>query len=515
MHLARSAARVGGGPGRVLLSAELLIAIALLVGAALGAVLGALVASGLARRAAAALAVQMRATDAAHAEAERATLLERCRAQAGEIEALRAQLAASVAGQRQGSDELARARESLVRIETELEQERAQAAEKLAFLETARTTLAAQFQALASEILEEKSQRFSAQHKSELDLLLKPLGEKLQSFEKKVEETYVNEAKERFSLAEEVRKLQAANLQISQEAVNLTRALKGEAKTRGNWGEVILERVLERSGLVKGREYETQVTLEGDAGRLRPDVVVRLPENKHIVIDSKVSLVAYDRYYAAPDEVAREAALAEHVASMRRHIDDLAAKNYQGRDTLNAPDFVAMFVPIEPAFYLAAQCDDALYLDAFEKRVVIVTPATLLAMLSTVSTLWRRELQTQNALEIAKRSGDLYDKFVGFVEALQEIGSRLASAQDAYERAVGRLSAGRGNLVRKVEELKRLGARAEKSLPADLLARAGAGGTEGATEGATEGGTEDGGDGSSEPVGEIARAPLPGASTRP
>lgn len=406
-------------------------------------------------------------------EIEMATYKERAQGRLTELEVLRTDLS-RVAQQR---DEfqlaLAQAREEGVRFQTELAREREQGQEKLALLQSARESLTVQFKSLANDILEEKGKRFSEQHRVELDLLLRPLGEKIQSFEKKVEDTYLTEAKERFSLAEEVRKLQTANLQISQEALNLTRALKGNSKTRGNWGEVILERVLERSGLLKGREYDTQVTLEG-ADRLRPDVVVRLPENKHIVIDSKVSLIAYDQYYSADDEVARERALAEHLLSMRRHIDDLAMKNYQGRSGLNTPDFVAMFVPIEPAYNLAAASDATLYLDAFDKKVVIVTPSTLWAMLSTVSTLWRRELQNRNALEIARRSGDLYDKFVNFVDALKEIGDKLEAARRAYDTALGRLSDGRGNLVRHAQDLKKLGAKAEKNLPSDLLARAGA-----------------------------------------
>ncbi len=435
-----------------------------------GLVTGALAVSLFSRRARLAEADRAARTARAEAMAAVATLEERSAAQGRAIEAQRCQLELRGTEEMKLRGELASAREALARLETELSKEREQATEKLAFLESARATLVTQFQALANEILEEKSQRFSVQHRSELDLLLKPLGEKLQAFEKTVQDTYVNEAKERFSLAEEVRKLQAANLQISQEAVNLTRALKGESKTRGNWGEVILERVLERSGLEKGREYETQFTLEGDGGaKLRPDVIVRLPDEKHIVIDSKVSLLAYDRYYSAEGDAERELALGEHIASMRSHIDALAEKNYQGRAALNTPDFVAMFVPIEPAFSLAAHGDATLYLDAFDKKVVIVTPATLLAMLSTVSTLWRRELQTQNVLEIARRSGELYDKFVLFVEALRDIGVKLGQAQESYDRALNRLSEGRGNLVRRVEDLKRLGARAEKSLPADLI----------------------------------------------
>jgi len=447
------------------------LAVAVLVLLA-GALLGAVVVHWLARRQEPENLRVARDAARSQAEIEIATFKERAQSRSIEVELLRGDLARINQLRDELQAELARAREESVRLQTELTRERQEGQEKLDLLQGARDSLVTQFKSLANDILEEKGKRFSEQHRVELDLLLRPLGDKIQSFEKKVEDTYLNEAKERFSLAEEVRKLQTANLQISQDALNLTRALKGESKTRGNWGEVILERVLERSGLLKGREYETQVTLEG-ADRVRPDVVVRLPDNKHIVIDSKVSLVAYDRYYSADDEIARERALAEHLASMRRHIDDLNAKNYQGRTGLNTPDFVAMFVPIEPAYNLAASSDATLYLDAFDKKVVIVTPSTLLAMLSTVSTLWRRELQNRNALEIARRSGELYDKFVNFVDALSEIGERLEAARRAYDTALGRLSEGRGNLVRHVQDLKKLGAKAEKSLPPDLLARAG------------------------------------------
>ena len=401
----------------------------------------------------------------AQGETERALLRERAQLAQQELGVLRVELESLRRA-------LGAAREQSVRLEAELNSERSAGAEKLALLGEAREALTAQFKTLANDILEEKGKRLSEQSRGELDLLLRPLGEKIVAFEKKVEETYVHEAKERHSLADEVRKLQAANLQISQEALNLTRALKGEAKTRGNWGEVILERVLERSGLARGSEYEVQMTLSEGGARVRPDVVVRLPEERHIVIDSKVSLVAYDRYFAAQDEAGRERALAELLVSMRDHVSELAGKNYQSNAGLDAPDFVAMFVPIEPAYNLAAGSDESLYLDAFEKRVVIVTPGTLLAMLSTVATLWRREKQSKNAQEIARRSGDLYDKFKGFVDSLTEIGAKIAAAQEAYETAARSLSTGRGNLVRRVEDLRALGARAEKELPVGLVEQA-------------------------------------------
>lgn len=441
------------------------VLIVFLCGLGLGAVLAAIAIRMLRRRAAHDEASAVRAA----ADIEIATLTERAAAAQREVAMLERRLEQTGLELDQARRELSTVRENNARLGSELDQERLQSREKLALLEQARDTLTNQFKALANDILEEKSKRFSQQNRDQLDLLLKPLGDKLQSFEKKVEDTYITEAKERFSLGEEVRKLQLLNLQIGQDALNLTRALKGDAKMRGNWGEVVLERILERSGLEKGREYETQFTVVGDEGKLRPDVLIRLPDDKHIVIDSKVSLVAYDRYYAAENDVDRDLALREHVISMRRHMDDLSSKNYQGRVGINAPDFVAMFVPIEPAFNLAAGHDDGLVLDAFDRKIVIVTPNTLLAMLSTVASLWKRELQTRNALEIARQSGDLFDKFVLFVESLKDIGARLDAARDAYDTAYKRLSEGHGNLVGRVQKLKKLGAKAEKSMPQDLL----------------------------------------------
>lgn len=441
------------------------VVIVFLCGLGLGAVLAAIAIRMLRRRA----VVDEASVARAAADIEIATLNERAAAAQRELGALERRLEQTGLELDQARRELSTVRESNARLSSELEQERLQSREKLTLLEQARDALTNQFKTLANDILEEKSKRFSQQNRDQLDLLLKPLGDKLQSFEKKVEDTYITEAKERFSLGEEVRKLQLLNLQIGQDALNLTRALKGDAKMRGNWGEVVLERILERSGLEKGREYETQFTVAGDEGKLRPDVLIRLPDDKHIVIDSKVSLVAYDRYYAAETDIERDLALREHVVSMRRHMDDLSSKNYQGRVGINAPDFVAMFVPIEPAFNLAAGHDDGLVLDAFDRKIVIVTPNTLLAMLSTVASLWKRELQTRNALEIARQSGDLFDKFVLFVESLKDIGARLDAARDAYDRAYKRLSEGNGNLVRRVQNLKKLGAKAEKSMPQDLL----------------------------------------------
>ncbi len=423
-------------------------------------------------------ALLVRAAEQAAHQAQQGQVIEareRLAARDAEITQLRAELVTSKNALDTLRDDLMAARESSARLDSELKESAQRIAEQRGFFETARETLNTQFKHLASEILEEKGRHLSEQHRGELSLVLGPLSEKLATFQKKVEEVYVTEGQHRFSLFQEVQKLQAASSRLSDEALNLTRALKGESKTRGNWGEVMLEAVLERSGLVKGREYEVQMTLSGEAGRLRPDIVVRLPDNKHIVIDSKVSLVAYDRYYACESDQERAQALREHISSMRNHFTDLGKKNYQGNAGINAPDFVAMFIPIEPAFNLAAAADDALIFDAFDRKVVLVTPGTLLAMLSTVATLWRREQQSRNALDIARQAGDMYDKFADVVKAFNDVGDRLRMASDAFDLAKRRLSEGPGNVMKRLDDLKKLGAKASKDMPEDMLARAGVG----------------------------------------
>ncbi len=337
-----------------------------------------------------------------------------------------------------------------------------------------RDELSTHFRVIAGDALETNRARITEHQRGSLDQILKPLGDKLSAFEKKVEEVYDKEAQQRASLRQEVLNLQAATLQINEDAKNLTLALKGEAKTRGNWGEVILARVLERSGLVEGVEYHAQHTVRDEDGAVsRPDIVVRLPGDKHVVIDSKVSLVAYDRYHAADDAAARAHAGRQHVDGMRRHVRSLGEKNYQRGAGVDSPDFVAMFVPIEPAFSLASSLDADLFLDAWNHKVVIVTPSTLLALLMTVQSLWQRDKQTRNAIEIAEQSGALHNQFVLVMESLRTLGKQLRSAQETYDLAQKRLVDGRGNLVGRIERLRELGARTKKQLPADLLARAG------------------------------------------
>jgi DNA recombination protein RmuC len=292
------------------------------------------------------------------------------------------------------------------------------------------------------------------------------LSEKIKSFEKKVDDVYLNDNKERAGLSEQIRMLHDLNQQMSKDANNLTKALKGETKTQGNWGEFILERVLEKSGLVKGQEYAVQESITDEEGkRLQPDVVIYLPESKCIIIDSKVSLVGYERYCSAEDEVIKANALKEHISSIKKHIANLSSKNYQNLYKIKSLDFVLLFMPIEPAFSLAVQNDMELFNDAFEKNIVIVSPSTLLATLRTIASIWRQENQNRNALEIARQSGALYDKFQSMVTDLLEVGRRFHSVQDNYEEVMKKLSTGKGNLITSVEKIKKLGAKATKSLP--------------------------------------------------
>ncbi|MGV1016448.1 MAG: DNA recombination protein RmuC [Fluviibacter phosphoraccumulans] len=352
----------------------------------------------------------------------------------------------------------------------QLTQERNQSNEKLALLQSAREELTHQFKNLANDILEEKSKRFSEQNQQSLCQLLDPLKTKLQEFQGKVEQVYVQEGKDRSALAEQVRQLMELNKTVSQEANNLTKALKGSNKTQGNWGELVLERVLEGSGLRKGEEYDLQEshTLP-DGRRLQPDVVVHLPDDRHLVIDAKATLVAYEDYANAEDEKHRDAALKRHLDAVRSHIKGLSDKNYQDLYGLKSLDFVLMFIPIEPAFMLAVTHDRELFMDAWNKNVLLVSPSTLLFVVRTVANLWRQEAQTRNAQDIAKRGAELYDKLAGFVEDMESLGTRLNQAQKDYDGAINKLSTGRGNLIRQAEMLKKLGVKPSKSLPAPMV----------------------------------------------
>lgn len=330
--------------------------------------------------------------------------------------------------------------------------------------------LTLEFENLANRIMDEKSKRFVVQNKESLDKLLAPLNERIKDFRERVDKTHEEGLKDRAALNEQLKNLNSLNRQITEEARNLTFALKGQSKAQGNWGEMILERVLEKSGLVSGQEYETQASLSNEDGRcFQPDVLIKLPEDKHLVVDSKVSLIAYERCVNEDADALREKHLKEHVASLKSHVSDLSKKRYESLYGINSPDFVLMFIPIEPAFTLAMQSDDGLFDHAFRQNVVMVTPSTLLATLRTVANIWRQEKQTKNVLEIARRSGALYDKFVGFYADMEELGKRIGKSQETYEAAVNKLKSGKGNLVRSVEEIKTLGAKSKKSLPQEAL----------------------------------------------
>ncbi|HSD62150.1 MAG TPA: DNA recombination protein RmuC [Ignavibacteriaceae bacterium] len=340
-------------------------------------------------------------------------------------------------------------------------------------IENLQKKFTAEFENLANKIFEEKGKSFSEQNKEKLGEILNPLKEKISEFEKKVEESSKESIKGHASLKEQLSMLKELNQQVTQEAKNLTEALKGQSKTRGNWGEFILESLLEKSGLVKDREYTVQESFTSESGRrLQPDVIIWLPENKNLVIDSKVSLIGYEKYVSGEDEIEKQAGLKDHISSIRSHIKNLSGKNYQNLYQLESLDFVLMFMPVEPAFALAVQYDPSLFNDAFEMNIVIVSPSTLLATLRTIASIWRQENQNRNALEIARQSGALYDKFVGFVDDLINIGKKIDDSKSCYAEAMKKLFEGSGNLVRRAEKIKELGAKTTKNLPKPVLDRA-------------------------------------------
>ena len=330
-----------------------------------------------------------------------------------------------------------------------------------------------EFQNLANKILEEKTQKFTEQNQQNLKNILNPLQEKITDFEKKVENTHKESIDYHAALRQQIIGLKDLNVQMSKETVNLTKALKGDSKIQGNWGELVLERVLEKSGLEKGREYEIQksfVTEEGN--RVQPDVVINLPDGKKMIVDSKVSLTAYEKYINEDEEEQKSAFLKEHVNSLKRHVEQLGNKNYQHLYEMESPDFVLLFIPIEPAFAIALNEDTQLYNKAFEKNIVIVTPSTLLATLRTIDSMWTNQKQQDNAIEIARQAGALYDKFEGFVTDLVKIGKKMDEAKSEYEGAMNKLVDGKGNLITSVQKLKIMGAKAKKSLPDVIINRA-------------------------------------------
>jgi len=368
------------------------------------------------------------------------------------------------------ASEIQSLRESKAKLEISLELEQKQHGKDLAFLNESKEQLGVAFENIANKIFDDKSKKLVDNNKESLSTVLNPLHDKIRQFEKRVEDTYDKESKERFSLAKEIKQLQELNNQISEDAVNLTNALKGDNKAQGNWGEMILENLLENSGLVKGREYEVQVSLQAAGGsKFQPDVIVHLPESRDIIIDSKVSLKAWDSYCSADDAEEKAKLLKQHVQSVRSHVKGLSGKDYQNLAGISSLDYVFMFMPIDAAYSVAIQNDPGLSQYAFEKNIVFVSPTMLLTTLKLAQNLWRLDQQNRNAVEIAEKAGALYDKFVNFVADIEEVGARIDSSKKSYENAHNKLRSGRGNLIRRVEDLKVLGAKTSKKLEHEAL----------------------------------------------
>ncbi|MGF1560405.1 MAG: DNA recombination protein RmuC [Flavobacteriaceae bacterium] len=361
----------------------------------------------------------------------------------------------------------------LVRYESDMENLRQKNTEQKQEVEKLQEKFTKEFENLANKILEEKSLKFTERNEKNIKDILTPLNEKIQLFEKKVEESQKENIGIHAALKEQLLNLQTQNLKITQEAENLTKALKGDSKMQGNWGELVLERVLEKSGLEKDREYSVQqsFTLE-DGTRVLPDVIIHLPDGKKMIVDSKVSLTDYERFVNADNDEQQAKFLKDHINSLRRHVDQLSAKKYEDLYQMESPDFVLLFIPIEPAFAIAINNDNSLYNKAFEQNIVIVTPSTLLATLRTIDSMWNNEKQQRNANEIARQAGALYDKFESFVGDLMKVGKRMDEAKDEYKGAMNKLVEGRGNIITSIEKLKIMGAKAKKSIPEPLLKRA-------------------------------------------
>ncbi len=368
------------------------------------------------------------------------------------------------------SQAILRDKEEISELRTALELEKEASEERFKLLNEAKERLSQEFQNLANKIFEDKSRKFNEQSRFNLENILNPLNERIQEFSKKVTETYEREGRERFSLVKQIEELKNLNIRISQEADNLVRALKGDTKTQGIWGEMVLEKVLEMSGLRKGVEYKVQNSFRSEDGRLlRPDAIVELPEGKQVVIDSKVSLTAYERYVREEDEELKKAALREHLTSFHNHINVLSERCYEKIPEIRSLNYVLMFVPIESAYMLAIENDKELMKKAFDKDVMIVSPSTLLITLRTIQCMWQFEYQNRNAQIIAEKAGRLYDKFVDFVKHLRVVGQRLDQAKDSYDDAFKALQSGRGSLIKRVQELKPLGIKSKKSLPKDIV----------------------------------------------
>ena len=359
-------------------------------------------------------------------------------------------------------------------LQTRMSEQVKNAEEKLNLLKDAETRLNNQFENLAGKIFDERNRQFTEHNKTSLDHIVRPLREQLGEFKQRIETVYDNENKDRSSLREEIISLRRDTAQMNQEALNLTRALKGDKKTQGNWGEMILETVLEKSGLRKGIEYETQSAFRDEDNKLfKPDVIVRLPEDKDIIIDSKVSLVAYELHCSTDDDAERVAALKQHTEAVRTHIKGLSAKDYSGLKGLRTLDFVLLFMPIEAAFIAAFQADERLFTDAFEHKIIVVTPTTLLATLRTIENIWRYERQNENARAIADKAGIVYDKIRGFVEDLDKLGKQLSTVHTTYDGVMNKLTRGNGNLIRQASSFVDLGVKVKKTIPKNITEQAG------------------------------------------
>ncbi|EKO3828106.1 DNA recombination protein RmuC [Vibrio harveyi] len=373
-------------------------------------------------------------------------------------------------------DELGQMREHKSRLETQLREQQARHeqinqanAEKLQILEQAETRLKQQFEHLANQLFEEKTAKVDMQNRQSLEGLLSPLKEQLEGFKKQVNDSFSQEAKERHTLVHELKNLQRLNEHMTREAVNLTQALKGDNKQQGNWGEVVLARVLAESGLREGHEYQTQVSLQNEAGkRYQPDVIVHLPQNKQVVVDSKMALVAYERYFNAENDIQREQALSDHLAALRAHIKGLSLKDYHQLKGIQSLDYVLMFIPVEPAFQVAIQADPSLVKDAMEQNIILVSPTTLLVALRTIDNLWRNERQNENAQLIAERAAKLYDKLRLFIDDMEGLGGALDKANQTYQGAMNKLATGRGNVIRQAESFKQLGVEVKRPISPDL-----------------------------------------------
>ncbi|ANQ15784.1 DNA recombination protein RmuC [Vibrio natriegens] len=373
-------------------------------------------------------------------------------------------------------DELGKMREQKSRLETQLREQQARHeqvnqsnAEKLQILEQAEVRLKQQFEHLANQLFEEKTAKVDLQNRQSLEGLLSPLREQLDGFKKQVNDSFSQEAKERHTLVHELKNLQRLNEQMTREAVNLTQALKGDNKQQGNWGEVVLARVLAESGLREGHEYETQVNLQNEAGkRYQPDVIVHLPQNKQVVVDSKMALVAYERYFNAETDAQRDQALNAHLIALRAHIKGLSMKDYHKLKGIQSLDYVLMFIPVEPAFQVAIQADPSLVKDAMEQNIILVSPTTLLVALRTIDNLWRNERQNENAKLIAERATKLYDKLRLFIDDMEGLGGALDKANQTYQGAMNKLATGRGNVIRQAESFKQLGVEIKRPISSDL-----------------------------------------------